>query len=482
MSYKKFTKDIWIIGLTNTIIALRGLILLPIITKILGESNYGIWVQIIAILPLVALMTTLGLPYTLVRFLAGEKDKKQFQDGFYSVMAITLCTTILLSSMLFFGAARLSVFLQWPTNIIKILAIITLFECVNFLFLHLFRASQKINLYSFFILLQTIGEILFTVAAVLLGYGLSGAIVALLLVRIINFFISGTLAVRQIGFALPYFSKTKEYLRFGMPTIPGNISNWTVGFSDRYLIGYFLGLSFVAYYGPACTLAGVMGFLGAPFSFLLPATLSRLHSEGNIQDVKKYLSYSLKYFLAVAIPAFFGISILSKKILLILSTQNIADNGYFLVPLVTFGMLLYGIYGIIYLILILEKKTLLVTNIWIAAALLNFALNYFFISRIGIVASAIINLFTYAFIVSLTWHRSRKYLTFHIDWIFIQKSVAASLAMSACIFFVNPKGLMQILMSIVIGAIIYGSLLLLLKSFKQRELNFFKSLVTKKAS
>jgi len=477
MSYQKFTKDIWIIGSTNIIIALRGLILLPIITKILGASNYGIWVQIIAILPLIALMATLGLPYTLVRFLAGEKNKKEIQDGIYSVMAITLLIIFFVSLILFFFSSNIASFLKWPEIIVKILALIIFFECINFVFLHIFRTLQRINLYSFFIIFQTLTEIIFTVVAILLGYGLLGAVISLLIVRIINFFVTGIIVLKQIGFRLPFFKRTKEYLHFGLPTIPGNISNWFVGFSDRYLIGYFLGLSFVAYYAPAFTLAGIIGFLGAPFSFLLPAVVSKLYDENKIDDVKRYLKYSLKYFLAIAIPSFFGLSILSKNILTILSTSEIAENGYLLVPFVTFGMLLYGVYGIVYLILILSKKTMLVGNIWIVAAFLNLILNYLLIPRFGIFVAAINSMMSYILILVITWYYSSKVFTFEIDWKFIQKSVVSSILMSSFVFLINPQGIIQTLLIIAIAIILYGISLFLLKALKKSEVTFFTSLL-----
>ena len=80
MSYKKFTKDIGIVGITQLITMLRGFILLPIITKLLGAENYGIWTQITVTIGLVTPVIVLGLPYSLVRFLAGEKDRKEITE------------------------------------------------------------------------------------------------------------------------------------------------------------------------------------------------------------------------------------------------------------------------------------------------------------------------------------------------------------------------------------------------------------------
>jgi hypothetical protein len=50
---------------------------------------------------------------------------------------------------------------------------------------------------------------------------------------------------------------------------------------------------------------------------------------GNLEENKRYLSYSLKHFLAVAIPRAFGLSLLSRPLLEILFTSEIAEQGYF---------------------------------------------------------------------------------------------------------------------------------------------------------
>jgi O-antigen/teichoic acid export membrane protein len=45
-SYQKFAKDVIVIGFTNLMTALSGIILLALLTKTLGAHDYGIWVQV----------------------------------------------------------------------------------------------------------------------------------------------------------------------------------------------------------------------------------------------------------------------------------------------------------------------------------------------------------------------------------------------------------------------------------------------------
>jgi O-antigen/teichoic acid export membrane protein len=91
--HKLFTQRIGLIGITNLLVGLSGIILLPILTKTLPIEEYGVWVQIVVTIGLIPAVATLGLPYTMVRFLAAAKKREEIQEGFYSIAFIVLLKT-----------------------------------------------------------------------------------------------------------------------------------------------------------------------------------------------------------------------------------------------------------------------------------------------------------------------------------------------------------------------------------------------------
>jgi O-antigen/teichoic acid export membrane protein len=479
MSYQKFTKDVGIIGLTELIIALKGLIILPIITKLLGAENYGVWAQLIVTLSLITPIATLGLPYTLVRFLAAEKDRKEIRDGVWSVITVILGVAIVITSILIFFSGQISQFFGGEKILVQILAFTVIFECLNSVFFDIFRAFQRIGKYSFFMVFQTLGEVGLVGTTIFLGYGLLGAVLSLLIIRLIVFLIIGNYLIKKIGVTIPKFLRIKEYLHFGLPTIPGNISSWIVQSSDRYLIEFFLGTLFVGYYVPAYIIGNSIMFFIAPLSFVLPAVLSKFYDEDKISEVKTYLKYSLKYFLMVTIPSVFGLSILSKQLLTIFSTSEIAQQSYYVVPLVAVSILLFGIYAVTSQIISLKKKTKIIGIIWVIAAFLNFGLNFIFIPKFGILGAAITTLLAYTLAFALSWHCAFRKLQFEIDWKSILKSFSASTVMTLFILWFSPIGLLKTIIAIILGALLYGILIFLFKGFDKKEGNFFLSLLRK---
>ena len=101
--YTLFTRRIGLIGFTQSIISLRGLITLPILTKTLGASGYGILAQIIVTIALLMPFLQLGLGASLVRFLP-SKNKKEMAEGIFTALSAILLSGIIISLLLFFSS------------------------------------------------------------------------------------------------------------------------------------------------------------------------------------------------------------------------------------------------------------------------------------------------------------------------------------------------------------------------------------------
>jgi O-antigen/teichoic acid export membrane protein len=189
--------------------------------------------------------------------------------------------------------------------------------------------------------------------------------------------------------------------------------------------------------------------------------------------VKTVVKYSLRYYLALSIPAVFLLSILSKPILNILTTAEIALNGFLITPLVALGALLFGLYTILSQIIILTKKTKIIGVVWIIAAIINIALNLIAVPFIGIIGAAIVTLVTYTVTLAFILVYSSRYMTLPFDPGFILKSIFASAVAGAFVFLLNPQSLLGIVIVAILGVILYTIVLIISKGFEKKEINFF---------
>lgn len=475
---KVFARQIGLIGITNLILSLSGIILLPVITKNIPIVDYGTWVQINITIGLIPSIIMLGLPYSMVRYLAAEKNKEKIQEGFYSILVIIALLSIVLSLVIYILSVPISKYL-FNGNILitQILCVIIFIECINNLLFSFLRTYQYIIIYSIFQIMKIFVNLGLVAYFIYNGYGIVGATLAILITDIVIFAIIPIFIILKIGIKIPRFENVMEYLRFGIPTLPSNLSGWVVDSSDRYVIGIFLGTAFVGYYSPGYTLGNALSMFIAPFAFILPAILSKYYDENNTSVLDKIYKYSLKYYLLIAIPSMFGLALMSKAILNILSTTEIAEHGYLITPIVALSALIVGIYVIFVQIIILEKKTPITGAIWIIAAIVNLGLNVILVPNIGIIGAAITTLIANIIAFALTIYYSRKYYQIHVDFSYIIKSLLSSGVISVIIIFVNPTGITDLLITVCACAIVYFVLLIALKVFKKEEIYFLKDLV-----
>lgn len=477
-TYQKFAKDVLIIGVTNLLVALSALILLPLLTKTLGAQGYGIWAQVDVTIQLVLVIAGLGLPFALSRFLAAETDKDKLQDGFYSAFTIVALATLAASILLIVVAKPIAAaFFAGATQIVMITGFIILVWSLDLMFLSLFRAKLQMLNYGLFMIAIKFGEVGLIAYFVLNGHGILSVILCLLALRTLIFIVLFFFIKSQIGIKRPRFRNIREYLSFSLPTIPDSLSAWLVSSSDRYVIGYFLGAASVGVYSAGYALGVIPVTFAVVLAFVLSPTLSKLYDEGKISEVKTYLSYSLKYFLALAIPFVFGAAILAEPVLRLFTTAEIASQGYFVVPLVALGVLFWGAYGVVSHILVLVKKTKIMALVWIIAAVANLGLNIALVPHLGILGAAIAVLIAYLLTLGIGSYYSFKEFTFTIDWRFILKSLVASVIMALVIWLMQPESSLNVIIAVLVGVAIYVVALFLMRGFRKEEISFFRRLL-----
>jgi O-antigen/teichoic acid export membrane protein len=441
-AYKIFAQRIGLIGITNILLSLSGIILLPIITKNISIKEYGIWAQIMVTISLAPDVILLGLPYSMIRFLPSAK-KEDIREIFYSIFLMVSFTSLISSLIICLLLETIEVSILNDSLIIAVSSIIFI-ECINNFFMNYFKATQQIKKYSALLFTNTCLFIIFVSIFILQGKGLLGAVIGLGMKSVILFLIMAIIIISEIGIGLPKFKYLDEYLSFGLPTVAGNISNWVVNSSDRYVIGMFLGPSFVGYYSPGYTLGNMVGMFISPISFILSAVLSKYYDNNNLTEVKTILSYSLKYYLSIAIPSTFGISLLSKTLLTIISTPEIASYGYLITPFTAISYLFYGACLIIQQPIIMGKKTKITGKILTISAVINLILNFVLVPYMGIIGAAITTLLAFTLSLILTFYYSLKFFKFHIDIAFILKSILASIVMCIILIKLNPTSLFSI--------------------------------------
>jgi len=474
-------KRIALVGIAQFITGTRGLFLLPILAKTLGPASYGIWSQVLITIGFLLPFATLNLSLGMVRFLSAEKVKQNTAKGIFTVIFSTLFVGAFFGAVLFlFSDPFAAVLLRDPSAslFIKIASALLILEALNRTCLEPFRMFGQLKKYSILMVSQTILEIILVSLLLFFGFGLMGALAAFCIVRVIILLFSLFFIVFHTGFSLPDFSLLRPYLAFALPFIPTGLLDTTIALSDRYVIGFFRGASTVGIYSAAYNVASIAGIFVFPICYILTPTIFKLFDQNLTDKVKDYLSYSLKYFLFFSIPSIFGITVMARSVLNSLTTAEFTSLiTTFVVMLVSLSAIVFGVQTILGEILMLFKNTKFFIIAFGVGAITNIGLNIILVPLFGIIAAAASTLIAYGLVAIITYWKVSSYMKFNVNFLFIIKSIIASSLMALAIYVFNPLGIKEILLSIIVGAIMYFVMIFSLKGFEKKELEVISQIL-----
>ncbi|WP_269851139.1 flippase [Methanosarcina horonobensis] len=426
---------------------------------------------------LISSLALMGLSMSFVRFLSSETDTKKNKGSSLLNPFFVMVSGFLASFVLYMFAEPLATFgFKDPaaTYFVKagsLLILVNVIESISLFYFRVFRQIEK--KFSYFTLFETFGKLLFILIFLKMGYGLLGVITATLMVQGLIFSITLITIISQIGFVIPRFTYIREYLQFSLPLTPNALIRWVTESSDRYMVTYFLGLGSVGVYSAACSIGNLIQLFVSPLQLILFPELSKLFDQNRMDEVRIYMSHSLRYFLIIAIPAVFGLSALAKPLLGVLTTQDFI-SGWFVIPIIAFAGLMAGIFQIFVNTMFLIKETRPATYINIVAAVSNVLINLILIPSVGIIGAAISTLVSYFLMAMFCVRTSLKHFKLDFFYLDIAKSILSSMAMY---FFVSSfaiSGILELFEAVGAGTFIYLVVMFLIGGFTNHEMSLIK--------
>lgn len=479
--YTAYAKDVgYVIG-AQLLVALLNFFRLPILTKWLGTSLYGTWSLIWVTVTLLTSVASLGLSMAMVRYLAAERDRSKTREAYLSMLFTVLAAGISVSLLLVLFVSFSSVPLLGDVGspgTVALASFMILTQSLSQISIAFFRTFRQMLRYSIFMVAHATGQVGLMLCFLLAGWQLTGAIIAVLASDILCFTVAFIIALRQIGFQFPKFTQMPKYLRYGLPLVPASVTLWIINSSDRYIIGYFMEATDVGIYSAVYVIAHIIPLFLGPMKAVLLPTVSKSYDDGDAASTKTYFRYTLKYSMLLSIPAAFGMSVLAAPLIRILTTPEFIP-GSTVLPFIASGLVIFELYSIGSNIFYLVKKTQWILWLLVITAVLNVALTVLLVPLWGILGAGVASLIAYAVSGILTIAIGFRYFKFDLGFSFLGKSVLASIVMALAIWLLHPVSIIHVVMSIILGAIIYFVLILIMKSFSRRELGLFKEMLSR---
>ena len=451
--------------------SIRGIVLLPFITRMLSAGDYGLWVQAGTLTSVLAPIASLYLGSAMLRFFAANASPRHaartLAAMFIAVSALGLLVT---SAAVLASNSLASAFFEGQRTVVLLALLSLLPECLGSLCLAYFRAFRQMGRFSFFSVARPYLELIVVIWLLFTGHPLTDLLVGMALVRTALVGVMGTIILREAGRAAPDFSPLPQYLRYSVPHIPTNLLLWITNASDRFVIGYYLGAAAVGFYNPGYALGGLVAALSAPIMHVLPPFVYAHYDRGRPHLAMRYLSNII--FLVTIAGLFTAASLggLSFQILSLLSTTEIAREGFFVTPIVALGITSQTCTVVISIALGCVKKTYLMALSALAGAGLNLGLNIIFIPQYGIIAAAATTLVAMLIDFSIRLAMARRYVQLPLPWWQLTRAALAALLLGIGLSILSPTTTAPLVALLALSPLVYLGLLLGLRVIRARDL------------
>lgn len=473
----RLSKHSVIYGFGVSISQLIGFFLLPLYTRYLTPSDYGVLEIFGVTQSILSMIFVMGLGSALFMsyfHYEDEEDRKTVvSTALIFLTAISLCFSLVLIaiaskfSLLFFHSTQYTFYFQ-------VVFLTLFFDTVIVIPLSIFRAREESKRYAMISLVR-----------LLMSVGLNIYFIVVLKRGVLGILESGVITAGSLyAFLIPSiiketkfrFSKQdlKEMLSFGLPLVPGNLGTWILTVSDRYFLLFLstsheLGLYSLGYkFGLI-----IQGLIVGPFTLAWSPFFWSVAKEENAKEV---YSSVLTYFVLVAMFVALALSVLSKDVLVIMATPSFY-GAYKVIPLIALSYVLYGCYYILNIGYHISKKTKYSPFIIGTGSIVNLCLNYLLIPTYGMMGAAVATLISYSMLPMCAFFVSRRFYPIKYEWGRISKIfLTAVLIYAVSLYITNDSAIVSGLLK-AMTLLAYPVLLYVFGFFKHEEIQKGKDLI-----
>ncbi|WP_158211812.1 lipopolysaccharide biosynthesis protein [Polaribacter tangerinus] len=391
-----FKKDLSIYFVGNLVNASIPFLLLPILTRILSQEEYG---EVTMFLLLVSLLNGfLGFnthSYLLRKYydLDSEKNKK---DANNSSILILILSFISVTIIIFFFGPELSNIFGLNNMQLYLAALASAFIfLINFRLVH-WQVRRKVFKYTFLQFFLAISNLLIT--SIFLYFFFNGSqtrIDAYVLSAILTGLIAFILILKDnlLTFEIPSKDIFFDALKFGVPLIFHVTGSFLLISADRLVIKEVLSLSDVGVYMVAIQVSLVLNITFSAINKAYIPWLFELLPKKNNQINLKIVRLTLIYFGILIVIVFLGFFL--APIILKFIVGSCFKAAASLVGYIVLGQCFFGAYLMVTNYIFYVKKTHYLALITISCGIFNLLILYFMTTNYGLLGTA------YSFIISM---------------------------------------------------------------------------------
>jgi O-antigen/teichoic acid export membrane protein len=394
--------------------------LLPLYTRYLTPADYGAAEVMFAAVVSASIVVRFGMIEALLRFYYKDDEDPARVVSTSFAAVFWLATVVALAALPFAGVISEALLPHSASDLGRIslsdlgrisiggLWVLTLFEYL----LTLFRLEERARAFFVTTILNVLATIGLTVVLVvgreegarglLLGSFASGAV-----------FVIALIFVHRHSLSLRVDRPLLQRLRrFGLPTMPAELSLYMLNFVDRIIIVRSAGFTAVGLYSLAVKFAQGVNVLVRGFQLAWPPLAYSIRDD---DEARRTYAAVVTWFVAGCAFVVAGMWLLSRWIVRALAAPEFFGS-YKAIGLVATGVTLYALYMVLVVILGRTGRTEFNFPATLAALVANIALNLALVPPLGIVGAGLALVASYLVVLALMYGFTQRLFPVPYEW------------------------------------------------------------------
>jgi len=388
LSGKKILGATIFYSLGEIIPRILAFLLLPVLTKYLSTSEYGINSYIAAVMSFLFVVATLSLNTYVLRnyFLVNDDIERRRLLGGIFVFISTFNALLIIIEIAIIPAALRVFHVDIPFYPFFFLALINnFFDVVSIIPQVIYRVRGDAKRFFYLSVSRIALQYLLIYLLISVGQmGLLGTYYARLIVNIPYAVIYIVIVYRYGKFELN-LSRVRDALRFSLPLLPGGLSYLVITISDRVILERFVTLGDIGIYSVAFTLALALNVIVQALYKTFEPILFKEYMSPHFEDLNLRV---YRYYMLMVFIGGFAISIFSREVFLV-ATSEAYRTGYKVVPVMVVSVIIAGINVYLSTLLVAQKKQKVLSLAIVISAVISICLNFLLIPIMGYTGAAV---------------------------------------------------------------------------------------------
>ncbi|SEP14541.1 Membrane protein involved in the export of O-antigen and teichoic acid [Halorientalis persicus] len=279
---------------------------------------------------------------------------------------------------------------------------------------------------------------------------------------------------------LPSIRYARSLFDYSKYAVVSSIGGYFYSWMDVAIIGLFLTQSDVGVYEIAWRVTTVVMLFSSSIATTIFPQVSQWDAGDATERIESLLSEAISPALFVAIPAFFGVVILSKEILgLVFGAEYTA--GWLVLIILMGEKVIQSVHIILGRSLQGINRPDLAAKAGVISMVLNFALNVVLVFEYGLIGAAVATVLSFIVNSILHAYYLSMFVSIRIPYMRIGGCVAASFAMAIFLYIVESTVLISslpiLLLIIGLGMVVYAGFALIIPPSRGVFLDIFRRAV-----